>query len=84
MKHIIAASAVLALFAGSASAANSQMHERHAPFPNGVTATDTASVPASTVYFSKDLHRVNLKPTDTVAVTVVPTTKNFPTRRHES
>jgi hypothetical protein len=84
MKHIIAASTVLALLAGSASAANSQMHERHASFPNGVTATDTASVPASTVYSPKELNRADLKPTEIVTVTVVPTTENLSTRRHES
>ncbi|MBN2741065.1 MAG: hypothetical protein JXR35_09205 [Rhodobacteraceae bacterium] len=84
MKHIIATSAVLALLAGAASANTSQTHERHASFPDGVMATDTAKVEASSVYSPKELHRAGLESTDTVKVTVIPTTENLSTRRHQS
>ncbi|MEX1662579.1 hypothetical protein [uncultured Thioclava sp.] len=83
MKHIIATSAVLALLAGSASAASNQTHERHASFPNGVTATDTAKVEASTVYSNKELQRAHLEPTDIVPVTVFQAPDNIAPPRHD-
>ncbi|WP_417806845.1 hypothetical protein [Thioclava sp.] len=84
MKHIIATSAVLALLAGTASAANTQMHERHAAFPNGVTATDTAKVQASTVYSNKELQQAHLNPTSLVTVTVIPAPDHITPSKHDN
>ncbi|KEO61600.1 hypothetical protein [Thioclava indica] len=84
MKHIIATSAVLALLAGTASAANTQMHQRHAPFPNGVTATQTASVPADSVYSNKELERAHLTPTELVKVTVIPAPDYIIPSKHDN
>lgn len=77
MKNIVAASAILAIFAsaGIASAASSQRNERPSAAPTSVVIADKAqevSVVADTLYSTKELSRAGLEADDVVNVTVFP------------
>lgn len=73
MKNIVAASALLALFAGVASASGAQNHERPdvAQTPSAVMQSVT-QVAAKSVYTPKDLAQFNLGQGALVDVTVFP------------
>ena len=74
MKNIFAASAVLMLLAGAATAADNQSRER--PDPQGTSLTDVqkVEVKAGTIYSPKELVRAGLMANDLVEVSVLPTT----------
>lgn len=72
MKNILAASAVLALFAGAASAANVKGPERPDVAPTAVMAEHSKVVTAKTLYTTKDSERLNVAATQRVNVTVFP------------
>ena len=74
MKNIVAASAILALFAGIASAASVQSPERPSVAPAAVTAQNVKQVTAKTLYSPKELVRSDLNANDLVEVTVFPST----------
>lgn len=74
MKNIIAASAILTVFAGIASAASVQSHERPDVAPAAVTVQNVEQVTAKSLYSPKDLARSNLNANDLVDVTVFPFT----------
>lgn len=71
MKRIVIASAVLALFAGAASASN-QINERPDRPATAMMADQTVKVQASEVYNNKDLQRMNLKPNQVIELSVLP------------
>lgn len=84
MKRIIITSAALALLAGSASASQWQLEGRQVNFPNQVTAKQSKQVPASAVYSSKELQKLNLSPTKIIDVTTFPSDGKWQPRRHQS
>jgi hypothetical protein len=74
MKNIVAASALLALFAGVASASGAQNHERPDVAPKAaVVAQDVQQVAAKSLYSPKELTRLNLTASESVDVTVFDT-----------
>ncbi len=74
MKNIVAVSAILSLFAGASYAASSGSNERPDVAPAIVVAENVQQVAAKSIYTTKELSRANLNPSDTVEVTVFPST----------
>lgn len=72
MKNLVAASVILAAFAGAASAASLQSNERPDVTPAAITTHNVEQVAAKSVYSPKDLARFDLSATDTVNVTAFP------------
>ena len=72
MKNLVAASAILALFAGVASAASVQGNERPDVAPAVVTTQNVEQVASKSVYSPKDLARFDLNANDTVNITAFP------------
>lgn len=75
MKNIVITSAILTLFAGAVSAANLQSRERPDTAPNGFAAAQNVEqVKAASIFSEKELQRAGLMASDTVDVTVFPST----------
>lgn len=74
MKLIVAASTILALFAGVASAASSQAHERPDAQATAIFSQQKVQVLAGSLHSNKELVRWGLKSSDLMAVTIYPST----------
>ena len=73
MKNILAASTILVLLAGAASAADNMSRERPDMLGTATASLQKTQVKASSIYSPKELARVGLMSNDTVDVSIFPT-----------
>jgi hypothetical protein len=74
MKNIVAASTILVLLAGGASAAANGGNERPDFATPKVNVENTETVKAGTLFSTKELQRAGREASDTIEVTVFPST----------